>query len=148
MNNCLSCGCITSSVCSECKRSYCSKECHLKEECYYVSDLRQLTLDNNELGPIILHNDPSGRIQIGIMSVNPGQSVPKESHKDMTQVINIESGKGGVFLGENYFRKVKKGSVVVVPSGTTHMIKACPTSKTPLKLYTLYAKNTEKEWEH
>ena len=136
-------------MCSTCNTIYCSKICqeidHQNGKCYYVANIEKQTLNNKEKGPIIIYNDPSGRLQVGLMSINPGDKAEWETHVHLTQFIRVESGTGTLYLNENFKQQIGPGDAAIIPSNTKHMIQS---GDAPLQLYTLYAKNTTNIWEH
>ncbi|MDQ3805007.1 MAG: cupin domain-containing protein [Acidobacteriota bacterium] len=77
----------------------------------------------------------TGRSQLVLMSLKPGEEIGEEVHDGVDQVLAFVEGEGeAVIEGES--RPVRAGSVVVVPGGTRHNFLASAGS--PLKLYTVY----------
>ena len=75
------------------------------------------------------------RIQIVIMSLQPGKDIGLETH-DGPQFIRVETGSGIGHLG-NIDYQLKDGSVLVIPDGIWHNVTN--TGITPLRLYTIYS---------
>lgn len=104
---------------------------------YFIGDIHKLTLDNTKFHKVLY---TTSRLQVVLMSLNPGQDIGYEVHPHNDQFIRIERGKGTSVLGNSrdvteYV--IKSGSVVVVPAGTWHNITNTGTSS--LKLYTIYS---------
>lgn len=112
---------------------------------FYVSDIEKDTLENERFGPVVQHNDPSGHIQVALMSVEPGQTVPREIHSELSQFIRVEAGMGRIILNDIPF-DIFNGTAAVIPAGTWHEI--VNTGQGPLKFYTLYCKDSAAKFEH
>ncbi len=77
----------------------------------------------------------TGRSQLVLMSIGPGEEIGEEVHEGIDQVLAFVAGQGeAVIEGER--RSVREGDVVVVPAGTRHNFLA--RGGAPLKLYTVY----------
>lgn len=76
-------------------------------------------------------------MQLVLMTLQPGEDIGEEAHKDHDQFFRVEAGRGVARLnGEE--RRLEEGSVVLIPAGVEHNI--LNTSKDEqLRLYTLYA---------
>ena len=76
--------------------------------------------------------------QLVLMTLNPGEDIPMETHRHTTQFIRVEKGKGIAVLGKQKRKYLLKDGVsVTIPMNTPHYIKN--TSRTqPLQLYTIY----------
>jgi quercetin dioxygenase-like cupin family protein len=147
--SCEQCGKDADSECSKCSRSFCSEDCfyveHKYGKCQYFGDIENETLKNNETGPIIIYEDPSGRIQIGLSAINPGKMLDWEVHKHMSQFGRVEQGYGILYVENLTGQKLKPGAAFMIPSGMRHKI-VC--EDVTLKFYTIYSKNTDDKWEH
>lgn len=120
---------------------------------YYGKNLVQVALENEEYGPVVVYKDPSSRIEVTVMSVEEGESVPRsgdyEIHKFLTQFIAVVAGSGTIIIQEgeeDVPRELNTGDVYIIPSSTPHFIMSQGT--TPLKFYSIYSKDTGDEWEH
>ncbi len=103
---------------------------------FYIN-IEDTTL-NNEYYRKVLYT--TKKQQLVVMSLKPGEDIPKEIHKDHDQFIRIESGEGVALIGEAGSTKYKltDGISIIIPAGTYHQI--INTSKTDkLKLYTIYS---------
>lgn len=158
-------------VCERCKNTaYCNRYCQTKDwpthqvRCWksidisrrrrdgrkekkkrYTFDIKSATLQNQEFGPKIIFNDPSNHIQLGLMSVLPGKNVPKEKHPHITQMIEIVQGSGVAIVGDKE-EKLEKNTLLIIPENTYHEI--INTGIEPLKFYTFYAKDKNKNFAH
>jgi len=122
------------------KSLYCSTQCSL-----YVRNIERDTIENTEYGPVIQYNDPTGHIQVGLMSVAPGKSIPMEMHMYISQFIRVEQGVGHLIMDGITFN-LRDGVAAVIPARTWHEI--INMGERPLKLYTLYCKDAKEVFEH
>ena len=77
------------------------------------------------------------KLQLVVMSLNPGEDIPEEVHGDIDQFIRIESGEA-VVRTDDVEHNLKAEDVIVIPAGTKHYVKNT-SNQTVLKLYSLYA---------
>jgi mannose-6-phosphate isomerase-like protein (cupin superfamily) len=75
-------------------------------------------------------------LQIVYMSVNPRESIPWETHKNASQFVRVESGRGIVMTRRGRAR-LYAGKAFVIPPNRRHFVKN--TGKNPLKLYSIYS---------
>ncbi len=100
----------------------------------FKTNIEKDTLENTNYRKVIFTGE---KIQLVLMSLKPGEEIPKETHKDIDQFIRIESGQAKAYIGEENF-DLKDDDVIIVPSGKPHRI--INTSKSEeLKLYSIYA---------
>ena len=99
----------------------------------YIKNIEEDTLSNNYFRKVI-YTDPN--MQLVLMSIEPGENIPKEIHNNIDQFIRIEKGEGMAILNSEEFA-LNDGSVIIIPKGVEHEI--INTSKDQvLKLYTIY----------
>lgn len=99
----------------------------------YSGNLERETLKNNNYRKV-LHTGK--KMQLVLMSLNPGDDIPMEVHKTRDQFIRVESGKARVIINGRK-HNLKDGDAVIVPAGSKHLVINSGASK--LKLYTIYA---------
>jgi mannose-6-phosphate isomerase-like protein (cupin superfamily) len=89
---------------------------------------------NNDNWRNIIHT--TEKMQVGLMSVPPGQELGAETHSDNDQFFRIESGRGKLItdIGET---NLSSGYAAIVPRGVRHNL--VNTGNSPLKLYTIYS---------
>ncbi len=97
----------------------------------YVVNIEKEAEENNYFRKV-LYTD--ARLQLDLMSLNPGEEIGAEVHQ-LDQFFRIEEGAGKAVLEDTEFA-IGPGSVVIVPTGTKHNI--INTGPGSLKLYTLY----------
>lgn len=104
-------------------------------------DMAGLWSDNIERGTRtntrfrkVMYTDKN--LQIVYMSVNPGESIPWETHKHASQFVRVESGQGVAMTRRRRVR-LRDGKALVIPPNHRHMLKN--TGTTPLKLYSMYS---------
>jgi mannose-6-phosphate isomerase-like protein (cupin superfamily) len=107
----------------------------------YVSNLQEITRENTQWMKV-LHTTSRG--QIVIMSIPPFMDIGEEIHKKSFQFTYIVSGTGIAIINDKELN-LNEGSCVFIPAGTRHNIEN--TSKTPLKLYTIYSPPVHEAYE-
>ena len=70
-----------------------------------------------------LHADSATNSLVKEFILTPGQHISYQRHRRRTEVWTITEGTGEVII-DGAVRKIGRGEVVVVPSGTKHAIKA------------------------
>lgn len=105
----------------------------------FVVDIEDYTKDNENYRTTIWTGD---KLQVTLMTIQPGDDIGLEVHKGIDQFIRIESGKGFCQMGDaednlTFEKEVSVDDVVLVPANKWHNI----TNKgdEPLKLYSIYA---------
>jgi mannose-6-phosphate isomerase-like protein (cupin superfamily) len=98
----------------------------------YAEDVVALARENEDFRRVLFTTD---RSQLVLMSIRPGEEIGEETHEGIDQILMFVEGEGeAVLAGES--RRVRGGSVVVVPAGTRHNF--ITRGDAPLKLYTVY----------
>ena len=97
----------------------------------YAEDVTRMARENEDFRRVLF---TTGRSQLVLMSLRPGEEIGEEVHEGIDQVLAFVEGEGeAVIEGER--RPVRAGGVVVVPGGVRHNFVA---GGSPLKLYTVY----------
>lgn len=155
-NVCSTQDCINTSVtmCNTCGDHYCSIGCHESGDAcnykIYFDNIERSTLKNDkQLDLVFDESSRAPRLQVGLQSIN--DEVPWEKHRFLTQFFRVESGTGTLEIGRSLSRTetfpLQDGSAAIVPAGCPHRIRNTGTK--PLKLYSIYAKDSDtKEWLH
>jgi mannose-6-phosphate isomerase-like protein (cupin superfamily) len=100
-------------------------------------DIESKTISNKAYRRVIYTDD---KMQVVLMSLKPKEEIGMEVHKDATQFIRVERGKGkAVIAGKTHL--LRDGVVVIIPFGTLHNIINA-SSRLPMKLYTVYSPPT------
>ncbi|MEJ6951568.1 cupin domain-containing protein [Halanaerobiaceae bacterium ANBcell28] len=81
-------------------------------------------------------------LQLTLMSINPGDDIGLEVHRDHDQFIRIEQGRGMVVMGDrrdqlDFRSRVYDDDAIFIPAGQWHNV--INTGRVPLKLYSIYA---------
>lgn len=81
-------------------------------------------------------------LQLTLMSINPGDDIGLEIHRDHDQFIRIEEGQGLIQMGDrkdclDFQRYVADDYAILIPAGKWHNL--INTGNVPLKLYSIYA---------
>ncbi|WP_423190253.1 cupin domain-containing protein [Alkalibacterium sp. f15] len=105
----------------------------------YIIDIEDATEDNENYRTTIWTGE---KLQVTLMSIEPGDDIGLEVHHGIDQFIRIEEGKGVCKMGPsednlNFEEKVSDDDAVFVPADMWHNIEN--TGDKPLKLYTIYA---------
>jgi mannose-6-phosphate isomerase-like protein (cupin superfamily) len=99
---------------------------------YYIS-LEEATKENDNFRKVLF---TSRHLQLVLMTLQPGDEIGLETHKDHDQFIRVEAGEGKAIIDNDEFF-LRDGSAVVIPAGNEHNIINIGTES--LKLYTLYS---------
>lgn len=100
-------------------------------------DIERETIDNDAYRRVL---STTPQMQLVLMSLALGEDIPSEVHRDATQFIRVEQGRGLVQLDLPEGRtalSVEDGSAVLIPAGTRHYV--AQRGPEALKLYVLYA---------
>ena len=105
----------------------------------HVVDIEELTEDNENYRTTIWTGE---KLQVTVMSIEPGDDIGLEVHMGIDQFIRIEEGEGLCQMGPaednlDFEREVEDDDAVFVPADVWHNITN--TGDEPLKLYTIYA---------
>ena len=101
--------------------------------------IEELTTSNTDFRRV-LYTDKN--LQLVLMTLNSGEEIGFEVHKDRDQFFRFEEGLGEVMIDDNSYQVVD-GSGIVVPAGARHNVRN--TGAQPLKLYTLYGPPEHKD---
>lgn len=103
-------------------------------------DIEKSTIQNDNYRLVIY----TGDFQLVLMSLEPSESIPWETHHNLDQFIRVESGFGRIdIIQENngikslYTYQLVDGTAIVVPAGLRH--KIINTKRDKLKLYSIYS---------
>jgi mannose-6-phosphate isomerase-like protein (cupin superfamily) len=99
----------------------------------FIADIENLTDDNADFRRVLYTGK---NMQLVLMSIQPGEDIGEEVHKDRDQFFRVEKGKGQVQI-DGVTSRVKGGDAFIVPAGARHNV--VNTDHKPMRLYTLYA---------
>lgn len=100
----------------------------------FSTNIEKDTLDNGKFR-VVLHT--TERMQLVIMTLQPGEEIGLERHEGHDQFIRVEAGEGIALLnGEKH--ALEDGVAVIIPAGTEHNVINTSTTE-PMKLYTIYS---------
>lgn len=101
----------------------------------FKTNIETDTTDNVDFRHVIFTAE---RLQLVLMSLQPGEDIGMEAHPSTDQFFRVEEGKGKATINGNDYL-LRTGDCVVIPAGSEHNI--INTSKIrQLKVYTLYSK--------
>lgn len=99
----------------------------------YVGQIEEETVNNTDYRRVLF----TGKLQLVLMSLKPGEEIGEEVHEDRDQFFRFEAGTGKVVInGEELL--VADGDAVVIPAGAKHNV-INTSAEEDLKLYTIYA---------
>lgn len=98
----------------------------------YVTNLERATIENEDYRRVLFTAE---HMQLVLMTLQPGEKIGLEVHKDGDQFFRVEAGTGTVSMNGKV-TEIGAGSAFVVPAGVEHNV--VNTGTTPLKLYTVY----------
>jgi len=101
----------------------------------YVGPIEKLTLGNDYFRQVLFTGKYA---QLVVMCLQPGEEIGNEVHPNVDQFFRIEQGEATFVFNQNEKHLVKNGDAVIVPAGTHHNV-INSSSKTKLKLYTIYS---------
>lgn len=104
-----------------------------------VVDIEGMTLENNNFRTTIWTGE---KLQVTVMTIQPGDDIGLEIHHGIDQFLRIEEGKGLCQMRDaednlTFEKEVKEDDAIFVPADTWHNVTN--TGDKPLKLYTIYA---------
>jgi mannose-6-phosphate isomerase-like protein (cupin superfamily) len=100
----------------------------------YVTNVERDTISNEDFRRVLF---TGMNIQLVLMTLQPGEEIGLEAHRDHDQFIRVEQGKGIVVL-DGKENVLSDGSAVVIPASVEHNV-VNTSSDAPLRLYTLYS---------
>ncbi|SDZ35243.1 Mannose-6-phosphate isomerase, cupin superfamily [Jannaschia faecimaris] len=98
----------------------------------YFGNIEELTEENSDFRRVLYSGT---KLQLVLMSIEPGGEIGGETHEGTDQFFRVEDGKGRAVI-DGVTHKIGAGDGFVVPAGAHHNV-IC-TGHEPLKLYTIY----------
>jgi len=98
----------------------------------YKVNIEKKTISNNNYRKVLFTTE---QMQLVVMSLLPGEDIPREKHKDTSQYIRVEDGECQIIVDKKKFR-LKSDDSIIIPANTWHYVKN--TGKKKLKIYTIY----------
>jgi mannose-6-phosphate isomerase-like protein (cupin superfamily) len=98
----------------------------------FIEDIEDLTEGNSDFRRVLYTGK---HLQLVLMSLEPGEEIGEEVHKNADQFFRVEKGKGEVWI-TGKMTKIKGDDAFLVPSGAKHNV--INTGHKPLRLYTIY----------
>ena len=105
----------------------------------FHDDIEKLTTGNSDFRRVLYTGK---NMQLVLMTLQPGDEIGSEVHRDRDQFFRFEKGSGAVDIDDNTYN-VGDGSGIIVPAGSRHNVRN--TGDGPLKLYTLYGPPEHKD---
>ncbi len=99
----------------------------------FVGDIEERTEENSDFRRVLYTGK---QMQLVLMSLQPGEEIGEEVHRDRDQFFRVEEGSGEVWI-DGRRTEIRSDTAIVVPAGSRHNVRN--TGDGPLKLYTLYA---------
>lgn len=79
----------------------------------YVANIEELTHGNTEFRHVLYSGS---KLQLVLMSVEPGEELGGEVHTDTDQFFRVEGGEGRIVI-DGVSHDVKPGDGMIVPAG-------------------------------
>ena len=98
----------------------------------YFGNIGEMAAENTNFRRVLYSG---AKLQLVLMSIDPGSEIGGEIHSDTDQFFRIENGKGCAVI-DGVTHKLGRGDGIFVPAGAHHNV-IC-TGHEPLKLYTIY----------
>jgi mannose-6-phosphate isomerase-like protein (cupin superfamily) len=99
----------------------------------FVDDIEELTEKNTDFRRVLY---TGVHLQLGVMSLEPGQETGEAVHDGRDQFFCVEEGEGEVWVDGNR-SNIEDDVAILVPAGARHNI--VNTGSEPLRVYTLTA---------
>lgn len=99
----------------------------------FIGNIEKRTGENRDFRRV-LYTGP--HIQLVLMSLEPGEEIGEEVHRDTDQFFRVEAGEGEVWI-DGRKTEIESDVAIVIPAGARHNVRN--TGEKPMKLYTLYA---------
>jgi len=104
-----------------------------------VENIEGMTVDNDNFRTTIWTGE---KLQVTVMSIEPGDDIGLEVHEGIDQFLRIEEGTGLCQMGPSednldFEAEVTDDDAIFVPADIWHNVTN--TGDVPLKLYTIYA---------
>ncbi|HEU5082445.1 MAG TPA: cupin domain-containing protein [Acidimicrobiales bacterium] len=104
----------------------------------WVGDIEEATTANDTFRTVLFTGE---RLQLTVMSLEPGEEIGVEMHDHLDQFIRVEEGTGRVTFGPSEdeiaeTHDVEDDWAVIIPGGTWHNV--INTGDGKLKLYSIY----------
>lgn len=104
-----------------------------------VNNIQRMTLENDNFRTTIWTGD---KLQVTLMTIEPGDDIGLEVHEGIDQFLRIEQGQGFCQMGPakdylDFEEEIKEGDAIFVPADVWHNV--ANTGDEPLRLYTIYA---------
>lgn len=98
----------------------------------WIDNLEEITVSGTNYRQVLF----TGKMQLVLMSLKPGEDIGAEIHEEHDQFIRIESGSAKAILnGEE--TEMADDDALMIPAGVEHNV--INTGEGELKLYTIYA---------
>lgn len=101
----------------------------------FHKNIEKLTLKNKNYRKVLY--TVKGKNQLVLMSLIPGEDIPTEIHKNISQFFRVEKGNG-IAIIDNKKYNLKDGMSLIIPPGSKHYIKNT-SKKEDLKMYSIYS---------
>lgn len=105
----------------------------------YKENIEKKTIENENFRHVLYTGQ---HMQLVLMTLQVGEEIGSEVHKDNDQFFRFEKGLGSVVINDTTY-DVGDGDVVIVPAGSEHNVMN--TGHEPLRLYTIYAPTHHKD---
>ena len=99
----------------------------------FHDDIAKLTTGNSDFRRVLYTGK---NLQLVLMTLQPGDAIGSEVHRDRDQFFRFEEGSGKVRVDDAEY-PVEDDDVVIVPAGARHNV--INDGDRPLRLYTIYA---------
>jgi len=98
----------------------------------YSTNIEKDTVENENYRKVLY----TGKMQLVLMSLKPGEDIPSEVHPEIDQFFRIEQGEAYIKVDEEEFN-LKDDDIIIIPAGSQHYVKNSSEDK-DLKVYTIY----------
>ncbi|MBT7237909.1 cupin domain-containing protein [Candidatus Woesearchaeota archaeon] len=98
----------------------------------YSTNIEKETIENENYRKVLY----TGKMQLVVMSLKPGEDIPEEVHDNIDQFFRIEQGEAYIKVDDEEFN-LNDDDIIIIPAGSKHYVKNSSENKV-LKVYTIY----------
>ena len=98
----------------------------------FSTSIEKDTIENENYRKVLY----TGKMQLVLMSLKPGEDIPSEVHPNIDQFFRIEQGEAYIKVNDEEFN-LKENDIIIIPAGSEHYVKNSSENKV-LKVYTIY----------
>ena len=84
----------------------------------YSTNIEKETIENENYRKVLY----TGKMQLVVMSLKPGEDIPEEVHDNIDQFFRIEQGEAYIKVDDEEFN-LNDDDIIIIPAGSKHYVK-------------------------